>query len=466
MKTKILLFVFMLALFLAPYAFAQRAGLGAGDLGRFQNALTQDGFDVTPGAAGILNLAAEWCAGTAGVEHAMFTNHTPYLRFQIPKSAKDPQLVDSFKLRPDEAIVLIGPTPPPVKYFGYHPFLATRIYPNGTRQQLFAALGDAVNNGTINTIGPSPYSTPAVLIFTPDRGTDARVRAALRRAGYPAAIFNTIVFPAARLNLGDGENADELKVVLRIGMAESADAINNYIQQASTAITVLRVTPRTQAKTDPFPVPKLRVRGTGSTEMDLANTLNQLRQGIMEANPGLFATDIQARPNWYEGADYIQRWSDPWADSRDAFFLSAGNVQPFGSTGEITLADDEFLMVYGPNHVATGKASYMSVNVYASETAKMSIGQVFHDVLTGTAAPYLPPGDSAAELMYAYKVSRNCGSEPNCLQLGVDDCPRLTIDSSTILGLIFRTYLEPGTKVGPAMPEILYDRVLKFSPNP
>jgi hypothetical protein len=27
-------------------------------------------------------------------------------------------------------------------------------------------------------------------------------------------------------------------------------------------------------------------------------------------------------------------------------------------------------------------------------------------------------------------------------------------------------YLEPPTKVGAAMPEILYDRVIKFSPRP
>jgi hypothetical protein len=234
------------------------------------------------------------------------------------------------------------------------------------------------------------------------------VRAALRRAGYPAAIINTVVFPAARLRLGDGADADELKVVLRIGMPESSAAINNYLQQAASAITVLRVTPRSQADIDPFPVPQLRVRGTGATEMDLVNTLDLLRQGIMEANPGLIATDIQTMPNWFEGADYIQRWHDPWADSRDALFLTAGNVEPFGSTGEVTLTDDEFLMVYGVNHVATGKATYMSVNAYASEKAKMSIGQVFYDALAGTAVPYLPPGDPTAEMMYAYKVSRNC----------------------------------------------------------
>jgi len=68
--------------------------------------------------------------------------------------------------------------------------------------------------------------------------------------------------------------------------------------------------------------------------------------------------------------------------------------------------------------------------------------------------------------MYTYKISRNCGGVLNCLQVGIEDCPRLIIDSSTVLGLIFRMYLEPETKVGPAMTEMLYDRVLKFSPQP
>ena len=36
---------------------------------------------------------------------------------------------------------------------------------------------------------------------------------------------------------------------------------------------------------------------------------------------------------------------------------------------------------------------------------------------------------------------------------------------AAVLGLFFRMYLEPATKVGPAMPEVLYDRVMKFSPR-
>lgn len=112
----------------------------------------------------------------------------------------------------------------------------------------------------------------------------------------------------------------------------------------------------------------------------------------------------------------------------------------------------------------------MNVNVYASETAKLPIGQVFDGDLAGTAWPYWPDNDATADLLYAYKVSRNCAGESNCLTLSADDYNSdgntcVTVDGETVLGLIFRMYLEPATRVGPAMPEVVYDRVIKFSPR-
>ena len=112
----------------------------------------------------------------------------------------------------------------------------------------------------------------------------------------------------------------------------------------------------------------------------------------------------------------------------------------------------------------------MNVNVYASETAKLSIGQVFDDALEGTARPYLPGGGEETELLYAYKISRNCRGESNCLTLSADDyngenTTCLTVDAETVLGVIFRMYLEPATRVGAAMPEVAYDRVIKLAPR-
>ena len=108
----------------------------------------------------------------------------------------------------------------------------------------------------------------------------------------------------------------------------------------------------------------------------------------------------------------MQRGLDPLGDTRDAFIVFAAFMPEYGLTDEITLADGEFLMIYGVNHVATGKASYHSINVYESKVGKVPLGGADDRVFSGTATPYLP-GDPAANLMYAFKVSRSCGNEPN-----------------------------------------------------
>jgi len=468
MKAKMLLTVIVSTVLLpVTSAFAQREEPHPGPVTVFTNGLSRDGFYVTPGMATVADWAELYCLGL--LPDAGYVNKAPYLGFQVPRSTDDLSLVDNFQLGPDEAIVLIGLTPPPVKYFGYHAFLASRQYPTGDRRSFMATLGDAVNNVTIKTIGPTPFDTPVVFIFTPDQTTDARIRAALRRASIPPAIVNTIVIPESVVTLGHSDAADEFTMKLRIGMSEEGftNAVDTYIRSAPTNLTVLRLTPSAPTIANPFPVPPLRVRGTGQTEMDLYKKVDQLRQALIAANPGYYVSNYLTKPNFYEGNDYIQQWVNPGADSRDALFLTGGYLPEYNSTNKITLADDEFLMVYGVNHVATGKATYMNINVYASEHAKLSIGQVFHDRLANTAAPYLPAGDPAADLLYAYKVSRNCGGGLACLPLSIDfDCPPLILNSNTVLGIIFRMYLEPATAAGPAMQEIVYDRVIKFSPRP
>ncbi len=470
MKTKKMLSVIMsIVLLLVLCAFSQAAGwepLAPKALTRFQNALERDGLDWRVGDVTTGNWAADYCSGK--IPNAGYYN-VPSV---VPLIPQDGVNVVDFQLRPDEAIVLIGLTPPPVKYYGYYLLLSSKVYPKGLfgcddpqgcRIQQIATLGDAVNNGTVHTIGPTRFNTPVVLIYTPDQGTDARVRAAVGRAGYPEAIVNTIIVPSSMLNLGLGEDADTIRIPTRNGMWDVQADGDAYV--ANPPLSVFRVTPHVPAVANPFPAPPLRVRGTGHTEMDLMNKLGQLRQGILTANSGLYSTELVARPNWYEGFDYIQQGRNPGTDTRDGLLLTAGYLPEYGKNDQITLADGEFLMVYGANHVATGKATYSSISVYSSLKGKLSIGSVYHDSFPETATPYLPAGDPAANLMYAYKVSRNCGNDVHCMPLSLDNCPLLTIGPDTVLGFIFRNYLEPSTNVGPAMPEILYDRVIKFSPQ-
>jgi hypothetical protein len=438
----------------------------------FTEALKHDGFDVTPGAVEVWNMAADWCAGNPDVEHAWYTNNAPYLRLMVPESAGDPSQVQDFQLARDEAIVLIGVTPPPAKYFGFYAWVTTKVYPAGERRTIVGSVVDPINNATIKTTGPTPFDRPVVLIFTPDRGTDARVRSALRRAGYPEAIINTFVFPASALSLGHGADADVFRFALRTAIWVDEDAGESYIVNAPRTQHLLRVTPRTPTpeESDPFPMPPLRIRGTGHSELYLWNKLAELRKNIIAANPGLQATDIPLTvPFGYEGIDHIQRGTFAGGgDARDAFCLNGGYLPEFGSNDQFTLADDEFLMVFGANHVATGKATYMSINVYTGmvEDGKLAIGTVDDRAFAGTARRYFDdPADPASDVMYAYKISRKCGeTEPQCLPLSAP-CDRVKLGPTTVLGVLFRMYLEPATKTGPVMPEVLYDRMMKFSPR-
>jgi len=77
-----------------------------------------------------------------------------------------------------------------------------------------------------------------------------------------------------------------------------------------------------------------------------------------------------------------------------------------------------------------------------------------------------------------YKIKRHCNGEPYCLELTPppyqpctpwcgtsSDCPPFALGDDTRLGVIWRNYVEPQTNVGAAFTEVLYDRLIKFSPK-
>jgi len=374
-----------------------------------------------------------------------------------------------FRLAPDEAIVLVGTTPPTARYFSYQVYLATRKFPGKDRPELLLnSLGDTVNLQTINTIGPDPFESPMVFIFTADQGVDARIRTALRRAGYPASIINTIVVPSATVKLGFEPGSDTFLIANRNALFEDEVAGDAYAEKPT--FKVLRLTPEDEAALDPFPTPPLRIRGTGETEIDHTPTLAGLREAVLEHYEGLgyTASEYITKTVGYEGYDFTERQVSTLGDTRDALYLGAGNLPEFGLTDEMTLKDGEFLIAYGLNHMATGKATYVKLDGYTSGPSKMALGSANPIDLQDSASQYL--SGPAAGLTYAYKISRDCKGEDFCLPLAVpiDGCTnkdgsQILTDTSP-LGVIFRAYLEPPTSIGAAFPEVVCDKVIKFTP--
>jgi hypothetical protein len=224
---------------------------------------------------------------------------------------------------------------------------------------------------------------------------------------------------------------------------------------------------------DPFPTAPLRIRGTGQTEIDLTPTLARLRQKILDyyQDRGYTSYEYITQTVAAEGNDFTQRKLTTLGDTRDALYLGAGDLPEFGLNQAMTLKDGEFLIAYGLNHMATGKATYVNLNTYTSGPSKMALGSAYPVDLADSAYQYLSYSDPDGEVTYAYTISRDCTGKDFCLPLAVpiegctekpDYKPILTDESP--LGVLFRLYLEPSTSIGAAFPEVVYDQVIKFTP--
>ncbi len=186
-----------------------------GDVMAFKQALEQDGFTVQTGSIGYFDIIKLY---DLGILPSAYGNNpsTRYLSYFVPPTPgqKVPDLFAKiatalgmrlnstafWNLRPDEAIVFVGRTPPECRYFSYDHFLMSRTYGNDTRW-IFANIADTVNNLVINTQGTphglagNPFNQTTVIITTADRGIDQRIRAAALSTGYSGDILTPRCFP-------------------------------------------------------------------------------------------------------------------------------------------------------------------------------------------------------------------------------------------------------------------------------
>jgi hypothetical protein len=369
-----------------------------------------------------------------------------------------PGLIQGWQLNPDEAVVLVTKTPPECTYFSYTGFIFYKYYENEKqRKWVWTSYNDPLNNLTIKTSGTpngaqgNPFNQDTVIIITADRGTDQRIRDIATSVGYPESLINTYIVPSSMVKLGTGSEFDTIVFAQRMALFADETAGQEYLNTVTIGV---KVTPKSAAKLDPFPAPELRVRGTGKTEIDLQPTLEELRQAILAKYSGLAAKELKTYVWLSESYDAVQTETYVAGESRDTVYLRSDTL---------TLGDDpdEFVIVYGVNHAASGKATYANCNFYG-EAGWNGVTGIFSPDYAGSAEQYLP-GNPLAKYLYVCKFSRSCGSEKTCI--AVPTGPKahgVALDEPAFIG--FRAYMEPSTRVGPAVTELLYDRVIKFSP--
>jgi hypothetical protein len=468
------------------------------DARAFQQALEQDGFTVQEGELAYFDLIRLL---EEGVLPSAYGNNpsTKYVAYFVPPApgyeveeriskltstlGMSGNLTPFWNLGPDEAVIFVGRTPPECRYFSYDHYIMHRTV-GDERRWIFANIADTVNNlvikteGTPNGSAGDPFNQTTIVIITADKGIDQRIRDAAQSAGYPDNITNTQVLPAVLLNMGLENDSDTFAAFVRPALVTDKQAEENYIN--NTPATVFRITPNNTTELDPYDYPELRVRGTGQTEFDLMDDLEELRVAILEKYNESNATELPTSQIVPIGSDAIQRGINAVGPNNDAAYLWSANqtasspTPPFFDTSQyypflrdpaVTLGNNssEFIIVYGVNHVATGKATYSSFTVYGADVWN-GIGAITDADFNGSAEEYLPDNPNA-KYLYVYKLARNCSeNDTYCYEVPSGrGAHGLELDQPLYIG--WRVYLENSTKTGPAYSEIVYDRAIKFDPE-
>ena len=372
----------------------------------------------------------------------------------------------SYRLRSDEALVLFGRTPPEERYFSFRSFLATRYYSDmGRHDVIYSALGDTINNLTVNGGTSNPFNQTFVIITAADKEIVRRVRAALISSGYPEEIINLDILPGDMLKMGLDKECDTFTFLSRNALPASKNELDSYI--ANPGVRVFRLTPKTpSAKVDVYSRPALKQRGTGKTEAWVQSGVADLRSAIIKQYSSSYDAVELPTSQWLpESLVGIEQHINVIGESRDTSYLwtGTGKTPTLPSTFVLPDDPDEFLIVYGVNHQATGKATYSNFTVYGAKFLN-GVASVSSPLFEGSADDYIP-GHALGKYLYAWKISRRCDSNTHCLAVpfgpqhygfGTDEN-----DQSGFVG--FRAYLEPATAVGAEWSELIYDRVIKFT---
>ncbi|MFW2500655.1 hypothetical protein [Clostridium diolis] len=455
----------------------------------FINSLEHQGCIVQEGElkyVDILKYCSEGLVNTALGNNA----GAPYALALVPPSPNQESSIEfieegvPYKLRPDEAIVLIGKTPPKAYYYSFRSFLFfaknkigkdysdnTTVGNNQTGKYhiIFGSLGDTINNYNINTENTPdgtlgyPYDSSTIIITTADQYINHQVRKALINSGFSSDIMNNDNIPEGLVNLGLERGKDTFAILMRASIWENRDIGQEYLDNLDKYWHVLRITPKKPIKNNhSWPVPTLKIRETCKTEFNLLpharDDLNYLRYKILEKyySNDYEAIDLKTNIWVMESFEGILMDVNVLGESRDALYLRTNNF-------ELT-SDDDFVITYGVNHTQTGKAVYYNSSFYGAKKLN-GVSVIYSPDCEGSANEFFPKDCEVSNNYYVYKMARKgCG---DCVAIipystGNPKWACYGVNNYQEAFIAFRLYLNQETLVGPAPYDVIWDQAILF----
>jgi hypothetical protein len=391
----------------------------------------------------------------------------------------------NYKLRPDEAIVLIGRTPPPALYYcfrsyvsfvenkpekDYSEYITTGNDYTGYYHMIFASLGDQLNNYNLWTDNTpkgapgKPYNSSTIIINTADRNINKQMRDALTAAGYSPDIMNNDNIPMELVNIGLEKGKDTFIYMMRFALWANHDIGNHYISNIDKYFKVFRITPKKPlTNVNPWPVPTLKIRETGITEYQVVpnsrRDLDHLRKEIIKkyGTSDYEPVDLDLTLGIPDNFNAILRDFNVYGDNRDAVYFK---TEDFKLT-----SDDDFVIVYGINHERTEKAIYSNASFYGVKLFNGVAGAFSTVQFPDTAFEFFPEGYEDAGYYYVYKMARKA-DEDNVVVIpystGNPFGKAYGVDNNQDCRIVFRVYLDQTAMVGPYVFDIIWDQAILF----
>ena len=463
---------------------------------RFKARLEKQGFQVNEGYFKLWGV--EECPESFKVLGGCdFNNPTaPYLYPAVPYwpdeyvdpstagvfGETEPGYGTTFRLDPNEAIVLFGFLPPEAAYFGIQSYLFTRkgefqtdnetyeFHDSfGTRDLFFHkmplnperigswdSLSDSTNNVIIERQSGGIWDQFRYLIITPDRQMETEVRQVLGKLSVAEKDIFTQAIPS-NMQIGLDKDADDFLALIRYSMpadgGEPGTASNAWRHDPSLAVLRIRDT-GPDRPADRYPAwednsPEAR---TGVSEAYLEADLTGLVRTVAQrwgqpcqsddcSDQARTFVDAQSEPFNLLGPKCDDIGMDCLGDTQDASYKFT-----FGGTFD----NGEVYAVVGTLGTATGNATYVSL---ALNNTRLRLGakNVNHDMLAGSATPEFYPGVNNPDKLYVYYFARDCkGLE----ELTHGFCTTVE-DSEFVIprgdgaSFVEREYIAEGTQRGP-----------------
>lgn len=384
----------------------------------------------------------------------------------------------AFKMRQDEAVVIITALPETCKYWSFIAYdmfakqLEGKDYSNekayfgfgndesGYYHTVFSSIGWPVNMLNARHDGDTAFGTKTVIVLCANKTVRDSVSECLTAAGYPESMVNVMEIPAGTYRMGLERGRDTFSVFGRVSQPEDRDAFRVYLAKLPEEATVLRVSPRKEIPEAPFDVQTLKPRGSGVHEAarlsGCTEKLDQIREAIIaqysdEYDYEELSTDIGIT----DGLTAYMKDADAQGDVLDAAYLNCG---------DFTLqSDEDFVVVYGVNHHYTGKARYFNAVLHERPLIN-GVCSVYNSMLPGSAAQYLDGAADEADGYYVYKMARTQMDEHTAIipfATGNEQGRFYGVDNGSRVFVLFRLYLDE-TGVGASYYELINDRVIVF----